>query len=99
MGLTSSLLVTANRLFCLMRLKRHSTALALADNVIGVINSHNAESAYLWSPDSFALEWVSDIRVYIIDLTERIVRHSSEGGLIEQWKPLLDEARAAVNRA
>jgi hypothetical protein len=96
MGQANSLIVMANRLFCLLRINRHSTALAVADKVISTLNGRNAEGAYLWSPDSFSLEWVPDLRIYIIDIIERIVLHSSDDGLVEQWRPLLEEARTTI---
>ncbi|MCL2584083.1 MAG: tetratricopeptide repeat protein [Streptosporangiales bacterium] len=91
------LITVANQLRCFLGLNRRAEALAIAERIVGSLGLYCEESAFMWSLDVFALENVRDVRMYIIDVIDRIVDLSGEVELSRQWKPVLTEARIAVN--
>jgi hypothetical protein len=97
-GLSDNLMLIGNRLWCLLRLNRHSTALSVADAVVGSLAERPNQSAHMWSLISDSVEFVADLRVYVIDLIARVVEHSADALIAERWKPILDDARAAASR-
>jgi hypothetical protein len=97
-GLNDNLMLIGNRLWCLLRLNRHSTALSVADIVVGSLAVRPVQTAHMWSLGSDSVQHVSDLRVYVIDLISQVVEQSADELISERWKPVLDDARAAISR-
>ncbi len=91
------LIPIANRLRCLLQLNRQSSALAVADRVIGTLSSRPRKFAYLWSLDGFSLEEINDVRGYVIDCISRVIDNASDRDIFLQWNTVLTEARATLN--
>jgi hypothetical protein len=52
----------------------------------------------MWSLGSDSVQHVSDLRVHVIDLISQVVEQSADELISERWKPVLDDARAAISR-
>ena len=91
------LIPVANRLRCLMQLKRYQAALIVAEGIIGDLGSRLSGFSYMWALDSFSLESIEDVRRYIISLISQIVDRTRDEELLQQWTPILAEVLEAVN--
>jgi hypothetical protein len=96
-GHVDHLLLTGNRLWCLLRLNRLATALSLSDAVIGSLADESRRGAHMWSLKGDVVEVVDDLRVYVIDVISSVVEHSADDSISERWNPLLETVRGAVS--
>jgi hypothetical protein len=98
-GLRDNLMIIGNRLWCLSRLSRNSTALSVADTVIGSLADRPLQSAHMWSPLNDSVERVMDLRIYVLDLIANVVNNSADQAMSERWRPLLNDARVAISNS
>ena len=97
-GLGDNLMLIGNRLWCLLRLNRYSSALSLSDAVVGSLAARPVQPAHMWSFPGESIEYISDLRSYVVGLITSVVANSADDVITERWKPILDDVRTAISQ-
>lgn len=94
-GYGNELVLGGNRLLCLYRLERYTSALELAGRLLPTLRTWPASSnAYMWRIDDTRTgEDVHDVRQYVVDLIDQIVCAVDDSSVTDEWARILEELR------
>jgi hypothetical protein len=94
---SEDLVLSGNRLYCLLRLDRVATALELAERLIAAVPLKERAGGHMWSLTSPGeVTWVPDLRFYILDLIEDLSGRTGDEHAASHWRAVVAEARARL---